>query len=662
MAQNNNEIQQVANAIRMLAADGVEKAKSGHPGMPMGAADYATLLWAKRLKFNPEDPNWPNRDRFVLSAGHGCMLLYSLLHCFGFNLPMSELQSFRQWGSKTPGHPEFGVTPGVETTTGPLGQGFANGVGLALSAKLLGEQYSKDIFNYNVYGIVSDGDLMEGVASEAASLAGHIGLDNIVYFYDDNHISIGGTTEVSFTESVPKRFEAYGWYVQSCDGHNFEEIGRCLENALAEKGRPSIICCRTTIGFGSPNKANDPEVHGAPLGENELKATKANLNWAEEHFHVPNEVKAYCAARVEEKKVAYREWKNKFAEWQKANPEKAAVWKQQSERELPAVLKEELIKAFSDGKKEATRSLSGKAINVIAKHLPGFIGGSADLEPSTKTLIKGSPDVQKGQFSGRNLRFGVREHGMGSLVNGLAYCRCWFPYTATFLVFADYMRPPIRVAAISHLQSMFIFTHDSFFVGEDGPTHQPIEQIASLRVIPNLHVFRPADGLEVGMSYYAALLRKNGPSTILCTRQDVPALERPTSFKPEDILKGAYVVYDSGKPEVVIVATGSEVWVAVAAAKLLEQGGVKVRVVSMPCQESFLEQDKAYRDSVIPPTAKKISLEAGLSWGWERIVGSDGLSIGLDHFGASAPAGVLAEKFGFMPEAVKEKIQSWIKR
>lgn len=660
MTQNTNQIKELANTVRLLAADGVEKAKSGHPGMPMGAADYASLLWADFLKFNPQDPSWPNRDRFVLSAGHGCMLLYSLLHLFGYDVSNQDLQSFRQWESKTPGHPEFGMTSGVETTTGPLGQGFANGVGLALSSKLLAQSYSAELFNYRVYGIVSDGDLMEGVASEAASIAGHLGLNNLIYFYDDNHISIGGSTDVCFTESVPKRFEAYNWYVQSVDGHDVEAIRACVQNAIKEEKRPSIICCRTTIGFGSPHKANDPEVHGAPLGEEELKATRQKLNRPETKFFVPEQTAAFCKEALAQKKAEYTKWQAKFDEWAKANPEKAAQWKAQSTRELPCTLKDALIKEFAEGKKDSTRNLSGKAINVIAKHVPFFIGGSADLEPSTKTLIKGSADIQKGQFAGRNLRFGVREHGMGSLANGLAYCRCWVPYTATFLVFADYMRPPMRVAAISHLQSLFVYTHDSFFVGEDGPTHQPIEHIASLRIIPNLHVHRPADGLETAMCYYAALQRKNGPSSILCTRQDLPALERPAGFKAEDILKGAYVVHEAANAQYTLVATGSEVWVAVAAAKLLAASGVALRVVSMPCQELFLEQDKVWQESILPAAHKKISLEAGLTTGWERIVGSSGLTLGLNHFGASAPAGVLAEKFGFTPEAVKERIMKWL--
>ena len=651
----------LARAIRVLAAEGVEKAKSGHPGMPMGAADYASVLWAETLKFNPQDPAWPNRDRFVLSAGHGCMLLYSLLHLFGYDLPMSQLQQFRQWESKTPGHPEFGYTVGVESTTGPLGAGFSNGVGLAMSGKLLAQQYSPDLFNYRVFGIVSDGDLMEGLSHEAASLAGHLGLDNLIYIYDDNHISIGGDTKVSFTESVPKRFEAYGWHVQSCDGHNQDQIRACLERAIQEKGKPKIICARTTIGMGAPHKAGDAEVHGAPLGAEEMANMKKALGWpSEQAFFIPPDVQSYCAGMVEQKKKAYAEWQTAFKGWSDKNPEKAALWKAQSERVIPSGLKGELLKSLGDVKKDSTRNLSGKAIQVIAKHVPYFIGGSADLEPSTKTYIKDSPDIQANAFSGRNIRFGVREHGMGGAVNGLAYTRSWIPFGATFLVFSDYMRPTVRLAAISHLQSLFIFTHDSFWVGEDGPTHQPIEHIQSLRLIPNTYVYRPADGMEVAMTYMAALESKSAPSVMLFTRQDLPLLERPKGFVPEDILKGAYVVSDAEKPQVVFVATGSEVWVAVESAKQLAQKGIQARVVSMPCVELFLKQPEAYRAALLPKGVKRVLIEAGTTVGWERVVGSDALLLGINHYGASAPGGLLAEKFGFTPPTVIEKVTKWL--
>lgn len=652
------KLSKLATTIRMLAVDGVEKANSGHPGMPMGMADVAAVLWSEFLNFSPSDPAWANRDRFVLSAGHGSMLLYSLLNLFGFALPMTELENFRQWESKTPGHPEFGLTPGVETTTGPLGQGFANGVGLALSSKLLAQSYSSELFNNKVYAIVSDGDLMEGVSAEAASLAGHLKLDNLIYFYDDNEISIGGDTDVCFTESVPKRFEAYGWAVQEINGHDYKEIAESIKKAKHEKNKPSLIVCKTTIGLGSPNKAGKEEVHGAPLGKEERKLTREKLGWPEKDFFIPEDVKAFCMACVEEKQKTYANWQEAFSAWKTKSPEKEKIFAAQSKREIPQALEAALIEAFKDDKKDATRNLSGKAIQVIAKHIPYFIGGSADLEPSTKTLIKDSPDIAANSFAGRNIRFGVREHAMGALVNGLAYEQKWFPYTATFLVFADYMRPTIRLAAISHLQSLFIFTHDSFWVGEDGPTHQPIEQIASLRAIPNVHVFRPADGLETALCYFQALKIKNAPSCLLFTRQNVPPLAKPTGFSSKDIERGAYAIYGNSEANLVLVATGSEVWVAIEAAKILETEGKKVKVVSMPCVELFLKQPQAFREELIPSKAKKVSIEAASTFGWERVVGSDSIRIGIDHFGASAPGELLAEKFGFTPQTVVERVKA----
>ncbi len=655
-------LKRLALTVRMLSVDGVEKANSGHPGLPLGAADYAAYLWAAELRFNPKDPHWPGRDRFVLSAGHGSMLLYSLLHIFGYELPMDQVKKFRQWESITPGHPEFGITPGVEATTGPLGQGCGNAVGMALSGKILADRYSKELFNYRVYALVSDGDMMEGVASEAASLAGHLGLSNLIYLYDDNLVSLAGDTKVCFTESVAKRFDAYNWFVQQVDGHDMKAFSECLAKAQAETQRPSMICCRTTLGFGSPNKANTHDVHGAPLGKDELLATRKNLGWpTDKDFFIPPEVAQFCCELMGEKQKTYDAWQSSFAAWRAKNSDAAKVFDMQVTKEVPAALKSDLIAHFSPGKKEATRNLSGEAIQICAKHLPGFIGGSADLEPSTKTSIKGGGEIQKGAYAGKNFRYGVREHGMGALANGLAYSGAWFPYTATFLVFSDYMRPSIRLAALSHIQTLFIFTHDSFWVGEDGPTHEPIEHVASLRLIPNLHVFRPADGLEVGMSYYAALELKKAPSTLLFTRQSMPPLERPANFNPDQILKGGYIVSGEDCKDRVIVASGSEVWVAQAAAKMLAQTGKQIRVVSMPCMELFLKQDAAYRESVIPSKAKKASLEAGVSATWERVIGSENtLKLGIEHYGASAPGELLADKFGFTPEKVCARLQSWI--
>jgi transketolase len=654
----------LAKTIRFLAVDAVQKANSGHPGMPMGAADYAAVLWSHYLRFNPKDPNWPNRDRFVLSAGHGSMLLYSLLHLFGYDLPLEQLKNFRQWESKTPGHPEFGWTPGVETTTGPLGQGLSNGVGLALSGKMLQARYGADLFAHRVFGIVSDGDMMEGVASEAASLAGHLKLDNLIYIYDDNNISIGGKTDVCFTESVADRFRAYGWHVQSIDGHDFEAIGGALDNALAVKGQPKLICARTTIGKGSPKKAGTSGVHGEPLGADEVKATKQALQWPEEPtFLIPKEVGAFCCGQMEVKLKEYTTWQTEFKNWEGKNSALAATYKAQRDRVLPEALKNELIKHFdpAQAKKTASRELSGQALQILAKHLPGLVGGSADLEPSTKTLIKDSKDVHAGDFSGKNLRFGVREHGMGAIANGLAYTGHWFPYTATFLVFSDYMRPVFRLAALSHLQTLFLFTHDSFWVGEDGPTHEPIEHVMSLRLIHGLYVFRPADGLETAMCYWAALSKKDHPSVLLFTRQGLTPFVRETSFSADDILKGGYVVQGNEVKDLVIVATGSEVSVVAESLKVLAEKGIKARLVSLPSWELFLEQPESYRNQVIPPTARKVSVEVGVTTGWEKIVGSNSLRIGIDHYGASAPGELLAEKFGFGKDTIAAKIAAWLR-
>jgi len=659
---NTQKLTALANTIRFLAIDAVEKAKSGHPGMPMGTADLAAVLWSHHLRFNPKDPNWIGRDRFVLSAGHGSMLLYSLLNLFGYDLPMSELQNFRQWQSKTPGHPEFGLTPGVETTTGPLGQGFANGVGLALAGKLLASKYDKKLFGYRVYGIVSDGDLMEGVALEAASLAGHLGLSNITYLYDDNDISIGGSTDVCFTENVGKKFEACGWYVQSVDGHNFEEVNRAIENSKWEDRRPSLIVCKTTIAKGSPNKANSAESHGSPLGAEEVKLTKKALGWPESPtFYIPESVGQFCCQIMADKVAEYDSWCKSYWAWSGKNPEAAEALTAQINREVPKHFMAKLADVGASlQKKVATRNISGDVLQFLSAEVPALIGGSADLEPSCLTLIKNSTDVSAVDFRGKNLRYGIREHAMGSIANGLAYTRAFIPYTSTFLVFSDYMRPAIRLAALSHLQTLFIFTHDSFWVGEDGPTHEPIEHIQALRVIPNLYVFRPADGIETAISYGIAVEKKNAPSALLFTRQALEPLKRDSQFSIEHILKGGYVVAGRECQDLVIAATGSEVSLAQAAAEQLKATGINSRVVSLPCLELFFEQDATYRNSVIPPQAKIVTIEAGVTTGWERVAGKNGLMIGIDYYGASAPGNVLAEKFGFTPAAVSEKIKSWI--
>jgi transketolase len=656
-------LQKLANTVRTLSIDSIQKANSGHPGLPLGAADFTSVLWANYLRFNPKDPAWINRDRFVLSAGHGCMVLYSMLHLFGYDLPMSQLQSFRQWESITPGHPEFGITPGVECTTGPLGQGAANSVGLALSGKMLAARYGHDIFNYRVFTLVSDGDLMEGVAAEAASMAGHLQLDNLVYVWDDNKISLAGETEVCFTEDVAKRFESYGWFVQTIDGHDMKAVAAALDKATSQRGKPSLICCRTVLGFGSPNKKNTHDVHGAPLGPDEVKATKRELGWPEDaQFLVPDDVKAFCAASIEKKVQGQAAWNATYSAWRSAHGELARKLDAQLTRAIDPKLKDELLAAFKEPKKDATRNMSGKAIQIISKHVPAFIGGSADLDPSTKTAVSGGGDVEHENYGGLNVRWGVREAAMGSGSNGLAYTQAWIPYTATFLVFSDYMRPAMRVGAISHLQALYIFTHDSFWVGEDGPTHEPIEHTMSLRIIPNMHVFRPADGVEVAMSYYAALTRKNGPSSLLFSRQNLVPLTRPASFSPDDVLKGAYAVNEVAQPKLLIVATGSEVGAAVEAAQALEAEGTPTRVISMPCVELYKAQSEAFKSALLPKGVPTAVVEAGTTIGWSNLLERDLLAIGIDHYGASAPGEVLCEKFGFTGNAVKEKISAWLKR
>lgn len=661
MKMDTEGLKTFAKTVSMLSVDGVQKANSGHPGLPMGASFFASLLFSRYLKFNPKDPEWIGRDRFVLSAGHGSMLLYSLLHLFGYELSMEELKNFRQWGSITPGHPEYGMTPGVEATTGPLGQGAGNAVGLALHAKMLGANYSPELFNSKVFALVSDGDLMEGIAAEAASIAGHLGLSNLIYLYDDNKISLAGETSVCFTESVAKRFESYNWAVHTVDAYDEEALTKALDAACAETSRPTIICCRSIIGYGSPKKANNFEVHGSPLGGDEVKATKESLNWPlEPTFHIPEDASRFATQVLAEKVRSYDEWQNRFKEWSSAHPEKARTLEAQVSRVVTDELRKELAEGLGHSKKEATRSLSGKAIQVIAKHLPYFVGGSADLEPSTKTLIKDGGEIQAERFSGRNIRFGVREHAMGAMVNGLAYTKSWLPYSATFLVFSDYMRASMRLAALSHIQSLFIFTHDSFWVGEDGPTHEPIEHLWSLRIIPNLYVYRPADGVEVGMCYYSALSMKDRPSALVFTRQDLPPLPRPDSFDPSDIMKGAYVVKGSEEDTLVMIATGSEVALALDAASLLEGEGHKVRVVSMPCVELYRALPKEEKERIIPSRCKRVTIEAGITPPWAGVVGGDALHIGIDHYGASAPGELLAEKFGFSPSAVASKVKEWL--
>lgn len=655
----NNPVQTTANTIRGLVADMVEKAKSGHPGMPLGTADLAAVLFSEYLKHDPSNPGWPDRDRFVLSSGHGSTLLYSLLHLTGYQLPYEELKRFRQWDSMTPGHPESGTTPGVETTTGPLGQGISNAVGMALAERMLAARFNRpgfEIIDHYTYAISGDGCLMEGISSEASSLAGTLALGKLIVFYDDNDISIEGSTDLAFRENVPERYRAYGWQVIEIDGHDLDQIRGAIKEAKADGSRPTLIAARTAIGKGSPLEGN-AEVHGAPLGKDNIAALKKNLGLSEQDFFIPEEVKEYFATRRTAWQKDHQTWEGKFAAWSKQFPELRREWDRIMARELPADLEAALPK-FEAGSASATRESGGKVINAIAPHLPELVGGSADLSPSTKTNLKGVPDVHAGNYEGRNLHFGIREHAMGAILNGMSLHGGFRVYGSTFLVFSDYMRAPIRLAALMKQPVVFVFTHDSFWVGEDGPTHEPVEQIESLRLIPGLRVIRPADGNETAWAWLEALRDTEHPSALILSRQKLPTL---TGTSLNGFRRGGYIVKeaDGGKPDLVILATGSEVALAIDAAADLARNGKKARVVSVPCRELFLEQGAAYLKEVLGTNLPVVAVEAGTGSGWYRLVGQDGLIISLERFGASAPAEKLAEEFGFTPEAVARKIRTY---
>lgn len=656
------------NTVRFLAVDTVQKAKSGHPGAPMGAAPMAYALWDRFLKHNPADPTWPNRDRFVLSPGHASALLYSLLHLTGYDLPMDELKQFRQWGSKTPGHPEYGVTPGVEVTTGPLGQGFANAVGMALTERWLAGQYNRpghEIIDHHTYAIVSDGDLQEGISSEAASMAGTLALGKLVMLYDDNEISIEGSTDLTFCESVAQRFDAYGWHVVGpIDGMNVDEVSAALTTAKAETGKPSIIVCRTVIGYGSPNKAGKASAHGDPLGEDEVGLAKENLKWGyEETFTVPAKAGTHLGLAGERGKSAQAEWAAAFSEYREAFPAEAQQLDDALRGKLPQGWDAGLDGLFSDPKPVATREASGVVMNAISKGLPSFLGGSADLAPSNKTVLNDRGYIGPGDFSGHNIHFGVREHAMGAVANGMALHGGAIPYTATFLVFSDYMRPSIRLGSLMGTQVVYVFTHDSIGVGEDGPTHQPVEHMMALRDIPGLVVFRPADATETVEAWRAAVLRQDGPTAMAFTRQNLPVLDRSTLSPASGVHKGGYTLWESSNaPQVIIIATGSEVYISLEAAQKLESEGIAARVVSMPSWELFDDQPKEYRDQVLPPSLRaRVSVEAGSTKGWERYIGLDGVAVGMTGYGASAPAGVLYEKFGITVERIAEESRKLVK-
>jgi transketolase len=661
------------NTIRILSIDAVQKANSGHPGLPMGAAAMAYVLWTRFLKYNPKDPNWPDRDRFVLSAGHGAMLLYSLLHLTGYDLSLDELKHFRQFGSKTPGHPERGHAPGVEVATGPLGQGFAMGVGMAITEAWLAANFNREghkIFDHYTYAIVSDGDLMEGVASEAASLAGHLKLGKLIYLYDQNHISLAGATDLSFTENVAERFDAYGWHTKTVeDGNDTEAIAAAIREAQAETERPSLILAHTHIGFGSPNKQDTYHAHGSPLGEEEVAATKKNLGWPTmDSFFLPQEAVDHFRQQIPKGDALEKEWKARFEAYKKAFPEDAKRLETMLAGKLPDDFAADLPKWKPGDKAVATRVAAGQALSALAKRIPNLIGGSADLNPSTNTALKDGGDFEPAgsyggkaagtaggpwSFAGRNIHFGVREHAMGAAVNGMAAHGGVIPYSATFLTFSDYMKPAIRLGALMDLHTVYVFTHDSIGLGEDGPTHQPVEHLAGLRAIPNLTVIRPADANESAEAWKLAVTR-NHPSLFALSRQNLPILERIPGSE-DGLAQGAYILSDpeGGKPDVILIGTGSEVSLCVKARERLKGYGVQARVVSMPSWRLFEEQSEEYQEKVLPKALRKrVTVEAGVTQGWTKWATSDGVTIGINHFGASAPGEVVMKEFGFTAEHV----------
>lgn len=646
------------NTIRTLAMDAIQKANSGHPGAPMGLAPAGYVLWTRIMNHNPKNPDWQNRDRFVLSGGHASMLIYSLLHLTGYDLSLDDIKNFRQWGSRTPGHPEFGHTPGVETTTGPLGQGVANAVGMAMAERHLASIFNRpgqEIVDHYTYVMCGDGDMMEGVSSEAASLAGHLGLSKLVCLYDDNDISIEGGTDIAFTEDVAKRFEAYNWHVQKVDGCDLDAIEKAINAAKAETGKPSIIMLKTRIACGSPNKEGTCDAHGAPLGEDEIRLTKKNLGWvSDESFYIPKESLAHFRACMEKGTAAEAQWKAVYTDWSKENPELADRWINGLTRFLPREW-EKVIPEFTelDGPL-ATRAASGKVLNAIAGEIPTLIGGSADLAPSNKTYLADAHDFQKASYDGRNIRFGVREFAMGAIMSGMFLHNGLRPYGGTFLVFADYVRPAMRVAALMKLPLIFVFTHDSVAVGEDGPTHQPVEHLASLRAIPNLCVLRPADATETAEAWKKAINIQDKPVALLLSRQKLPILDR--KMTECGLESGGYVLSDcDGKPDIILIATGAEVHITLDAQKILAEKGIAVRVVNMPSWDLFEAKSTGYKNRVLPPeVTPRIAIEAGISMGWHRYVGQKGKTICMETFGASAPGGTVLEKFGFTADNIVE--------
>ena len=657
------------NTIRFLAADAVQKANSGHPGLPMGAAAMAYSLWTRHLHFNPRNPKWPGRDRFVLSGGHGSALLYALLFLTGYDLPLEQIMNFRQWGSQTPGHPEYGLTPGVEVTTGPLGQGFANGVGMAIVEAHLAAEFNRpgfEVINHYVYGIVTDGDLMEGISSEAASIAGHLGLGKIIYLYDDNHISIDGSTELAFTEDRAARFKAYGWHVQKVpDGNDTAAVNLAIARAKRDP-RPSLIACRTHIGYGLPTRQDTAKAHGEAPGQEELDGAKRKLGWPlEPKFYVPEDVLSLFRKAIKQGEKAEILWRKRLKSYLAEYPQLDTDLERRLMGELPDNWDADLPIFPSDSKGMATRAASGKVINVLAPHVPELMGGSADLTPSNDTWIKDSPDFQKQTPLGRNFHFGVREHGMGAIINGMSVHGGVIPYGGTFLIFSDYMRPAVRLSALSHYPSIWVYTHDSIGLGEDGPTHQPVEHLAALRAIPNLVVIRPADANEVTEAWKVALSRRHGPTALIFTRQAVPVFDRAIYAPADGLRRGAYVLADIGDsdPELILMASGSEVCLITAAGTRLASEGVNVRLVSFPSWELFEAQDETYRNQVLPPEIKnRLSVEAAVSQGWDHWVGDKGDSVSVERFGASAPYKIIFENYGLTVDNVILRAQQLLSK
>jgi transketolase len=658
------------NTIRALSLDAVQRAESGHPGLPLGCAPLAYVLWTRFMRHNPRDPKWRGRDRFLLSAGHGSMLLYSLLYLTGYDLPLEELKSFRQWGSKTPGHPENILTPGVEITTGPLGQGFANGVGMAMGAAHLAAKFNREGFplidNY-IYAIVSDGDLMEGVASEAASLAGHLKLGKLIYLYDDNHVTIEGFTSLAFSEDVPKRFEAYGWHTSTvADGNDLDAIERAVSEAQGVTDRPSLICVKTVIGYGMPTQGTRKAHSDAP-GAEAVRETKRHLGWPEDkEFFIPEEALAQFRKTIERGEEQQHDWDALVEKYEAQFPELGVAWRETMGGDLPEGW-ESHLPTFADAKPMATRQASGEVINALAPHMPTLVGGSADLGPSTNTDIKDGGSFEHGSYEGRILHFGIREHGMGAALTGMSLNGGLIPFGATFMCFSDYMKPAIRLAALSHVQVVYVFTHDSIGLGEDGPTHQPVEQLAGLRAIPNLYVVRPADVHEVREAWRLAILRRHAPTALVLTRQKVPLLDRADTYaSAEGTRQGAYVIAEAtdaeGKtatPQLILLSTGSEVSLCIEARETLQGEGVPTRVVSMPCWELFDEQPREYRESVIPPTvAARLAVEAAASLGWHKYTGDRGDCLCLDRFGASSPGATALRELGFNSQNVVERARA----